>query len=114
MSTISEHPTSTSPLLYRSVVLVTGASSGMIGATGRLGQAVVRQAVNRTYTVTAMAREPHDVPELDCPRVVRGDVLVPSTLDAALPGQDAVVCALGTPSPRRPLLPRCVSPVAHR
>jgi uncharacterized protein YbjT (DUF2867 family) len=33
---------------------------------------------------------------------VRGDVLVPATLDPALAGTDAVVCALGTPSPRQP------------
>ncbi len=32
----------------------------------------------------------------------RGDVLVPESLDAAVTDQDAVVCALGTSSPRRP------------
>ena len=74
----------------------------VIGATGKLGQAVVRQAAARSHGVTALARDPDRVPPRDSLRVVRGDVLVPESLDAALAGQDAVVCALGTPSPRRP------------
>jgi uncharacterized protein YbjT (DUF2867 family) len=40
-------------------------------------------------------RLPRDV------EVVRGDVLDPASLEAAVRGRDAVICALGTPSPRR-------------
>jgi hypothetical protein len=34
-------------------------------------------------------------------RTVQGDVLKPASLDAAVEGRDAVICVLGTPSPRR-------------
>jgi uncharacterized protein YbjT (DUF2867 family) len=35
-------------------------------------------------------------------QVVQGDVLDRSSLRSAVAGRDAVICALGTPSPRRP------------
>jgi short-subunit dehydrogenase len=74
----------------------------VVGATGKLGQAIVRQALHRGHAVTALTREPQAVAQLPALRVLRGDVLAPETLDAALAGQNAVICALGTPSPRKP------------
>ena len=72
----------------------------VIGATGKLGQTIVRHALNR-HTVTALARSPDSVAPQDGLRVIPGDVLAPDSLDAPIAGQDAVVSALGTPSPRR-------------
>ena len=72
----------------------------VIGATGKLGQAIVRHALNR-HAVTALARSPNSVATRDGLRVIRADVLAPHSLDAATAEQDAVVCVLGTPNPRR-------------
>ena len=74
----------------------------IVGATGGLGRATVAEAVRRGHDVSALVRDPAaaDLPE-PVGRV-RGDVLDPASLEAAVSGRDAVICALGTPSPRRP------------
>lgn len=68
----------------------------VIGATGGTGRQLVAQALERGYEVTALARNPAALavehPRL---RVVRGDVLEPASLAAAVAGQDAVLSALG-------------------
>ena len=68
----------------------------LVGATGGTGRELVTQALDRGYTVTALARNPSDL-TIEHPRltVLRGNVLDPSTLDAAVRGQDAVLSALG-------------------
>ena len=68
----------------------------VVGATGPSGQQLVKQALERGFEVTALARDPSKI-ETTHPRlrVVRGNVLEPATLDAAVEGQDAVVSALG-------------------
>ena len=71
------------------------------GATGSLGRLAVAEAAQRGHDVTALVRDPAraNLPE---PVVkVRGDVLDPVSLGPAVEGRDAVVCALGTPSPRQ-------------
>jgi uncharacterized protein YbjT (DUF2867 family) len=69
----------------------------VIGATGRLGSEVVRQALAAGHHVTAFARNPAAVRErgerLD---VVQGDVLDQRSIERALDGHDAVVSCLGT------------------
>jgi putative NADH-flavin reductase len=72
----------------------------VVGATGSLGRLAVAEAAQRGHDVTAVVRDPAraNLPE---PVVkVRGDVL-PVSLGPAVEGRDAVVCALGTPSPRQ-------------
>ena len=68
----------------------------VVGATGGTGRELVTQALARGHEVTALARNPavlqSDHPRL---RVVRGDVLDPASLEAAVRGQDAVLSALG-------------------
>lgn len=68
----------------------------VVGATGGTGRAVVLQALERQYVVTALVRDEAGLdiahPRL---RVVRGNVLDYATVIAAVRGQDAVVCALG-------------------
>ena len=68
----------------------------IVGATGGTGRELVAQALERGHVVTALARNPLAL-EVVHPRlrVVRGDVLDYSAVEAAVQGQEAVVCALG-------------------
>ncbi len=74
----------------------------VVGATGALGRDVVTEAVARDHSVAALVRDsaraslPAEVER------VEGDVLQVPSLTAAVQGREAVICALGTPSPRRP------------
>lgn len=68
----------------------------VVGSTGGTGRELVAQALERGFEVTALARKPGKVrlqhPKL---RVLKGDVVDYHSIDAAMRGQDAVVCALG-------------------
>lgn len=68
----------------------------IFGANGGIGSQVVEQAVAAGHDVTAVARRPQTVtlqdPHL---KVVRGDVMEPASIRAAMVGQDAVISALG-------------------
>jgi putative NADH-flavin reductase len=68
----------------------------IVGATGGTGRQLVSQALERGYAVTAFVRDASRL-AIDDPRltVVRGDVLDPASVDAAMRGQDAVLSALG-------------------
>lgn len=68
----------------------------IVGATGGTGRELVRQALERGHDVTAFARNPSRV-DMTHERlvIVRGDVLDISSVEAAVRGQDAVLCALG-------------------
>jgi uncharacterized protein YbjT (DUF2867 family) len=68
----------------------------VVGASGGTGRELVTQALERGYAVTALVRDPAKL-QLEHPRltIVRGDVLDPATLDAAMRGQAGVLCALG-------------------
>jgi uncharacterized protein YbjT (DUF2867 family) len=68
----------------------------VIGASGGTGRALVRQALERQYAVTAFVRDPRRLGIAHANlTVVRGDVLDYSSVAEAVRGQDAVVCALG-------------------
>ena len=74
----------------------------VIGATGGTGRRLVQQALQQGHFVTAFARDPAKIQSTHTNlRVARGDVLKPDTIDAAVAGQDAVLCALGTRLPVR-------------
>ena len=69
----------------------------VFGATGKAGQAVVAQALERGWTVRALARDPAKL-TITHQRlaVVRSDIADPASIRAAMVGQwDAVVSALG-------------------
>ena len=68
----------------------------VVGATGRTGRHLISQALDRGFAVTAFARDPSSI-ELRHPRltIAKGDVLDKVSVDAAMPGHDAVVSALG-------------------
>lgn len=68
----------------------------IIGATGGTGRQLVTQALERGYTVTALARNPSKLPanhpQLD---IIQGDVLDQAVVEKSMSGQEAVLCALG-------------------
>lgn len=77
----------------------------IFGATGGTGQHLVAQALDQGHRVTIFARTPS---KLDIQhsrlRVALGDVLTYAAVLAAMPGHDAVLCALGTPSSQKDTL----------
>ncbi len=87
----------------------------LFGATGASGQHLVEQGLARGHTVTAFVRDPARLHVQHASlRHVVGDVLSPADVAAALPGHDAVVCALGTfpdrkadAARRQPKIPVC-------
>ena len=70
----------------------------VIGAAGKTGEALVKGALARGYTVTAFV---HDAKEFEAggTRVIEGDVLDAAVLESAIAGQDAVLDALGGHTP---------------
>jgi len=73
----------------------------VLGATGRTGRELLAGALRQGHEVTALARDPsrltvHD----DRLRVCAGSAADPDTVDKAVAGQDAVLCALGPTSAR--------------
>jgi putative NADH-flavin reductase len=77
----------------------------IIGATGATGEILMREALEHGFKVTALARNPSAVvPEDHRLRVVEGNALDLSSLEAAVAGQDAVLSALGTRPAHDPFL----------
>ena len=68
----------------------------IVGATGSVGRELVKQALAEGHTVTALVRDPSKL-QLDHPglRLAVGNVLIPASIEQVMPGQDAVLCALG-------------------
>jgi putative NADH-flavin reductase len=73
----------------------------IIGATGATGRVLMREALEQGHEVTALARDPSALaPEDHRPRVLQGNALDASEVEAAVADQDAVLSALGTRSTR--------------
>jgi putative NADH-flavin reductase len=71
----------------------------IFGATGGTGRELVAQALQGGHDVTAFVRTPGKVTVVDSRlRVVQGDIQLAESIDAAIPGHDAVVSALGAHS----------------
>ena len=69
----------------------------MFGATGGVGRRLLELALARNYSVTAAVRDPTKVTIAHRRlRIVTCDVLNPVTIEPAMAGQDAVLCALGS------------------
>ena len=68
----------------------------IVGATGGTGRQLVMQALERGYAVTALVRDPARL-QVDHPQltIIKGDVLDEHAVEAAMRGQEAVLCALG-------------------
>lgn len=71
----------------------------IFGATGGTGRHLVEQALQQGHEVSAFVRDAAKLnishPNL---RAIEGNVLDQPSVERALPGHDAVVCAIGTPA----------------
>ena len=71
----------------------------IFGATGGTGQELITQALGQGFEVTAFVRNPKKLKFEDKNlRAVQGDVLDIDSVDTAIEGHDAVICAIGHPS----------------
>lgn len=69
----------------------------VFGATGGVGQSVVKQAVENGFEVTAFVRTPSKLEVAhENLHVVKGDAFNPAEVSAAIAGHDAVVSCLGS------------------
>jgi putative NADH-flavin reductase len=75
----------------------------IVGATGRTGQIVTAQAIERGHSVTALVRTPSLRPKKRL-NVISGDPRRLEDLLAALPGHDAVISCIGQTGPGNPRL----------
>jgi len=77
----------------------------VFGATGGTGRELVRQALDQGHGVTAFVRSPDKIADIEHANlaVARGDVLDVPTIEAAVPGHEAVFCALGAGAERSTL-----------
>ncbi|KOF09745.1 epimerase [Planococcus glaciei] len=69
----------------------------VFGATGGVGQSVVKQAIDNGFKVTAFVRTPSKLEVThENLNVVQGDAFNPAEVSAAIAGHDAVVSCLGS------------------
>jgi putative NADH-flavin reductase len=75
----------------------------VVGATGGTGRQLLKQALAQGYEVAALVRKPRRVKTKHAAlRVIKGDVLDQHSIDPAMKGQQAVICALGKWPTRKP------------
>jgi len=75
----------------------------VIGATARSGRVIVQQALNAGYEVVGLARSPQKLAvEHERLTLVKGDVRDLASLEAALSGDEVVICVVGFPTPKDP------------
>jgi len=68
----------------------------IIGGTGKTGKELVKQGLEKGHSITVLARNPNKVKcQHQNLKVIKGNVLIPETLENAFQGQDAVLSALG-------------------
>jgi putative NADH-flavin reductase len=67
----------------------------IVGATGRTGQLVLRRAISRGHTVTAIVRKPGTLDPHERLRTIPGDPLRVDDLAPGLAGSDVVISCLG-------------------
>ncbi len=65
----------------------------LIGATGFVGSAILKEALDRGIQVTAIARHPEKIKAQDHLTIVKGDVKESDKLSEAIKGNDVVVSA---------------------
>ena len=77
----------------------------IFGSTGGTGRQLVKQALDAGHEVTAFARNPARLDDISQNNLhtVRGDVLDAATVESAVPGHDAVLCAIGAGAGRTTL-----------
>ena len=70
----------------------------IFGATGATGRHLVEQALSQGHVVTAFARSPGKLEGHAQLHIIQGDVLNAASVERAVRGQEAVLCALGAPA----------------
>ena len=77
----------------------------IFGSTGGTGRELVKQALDQGHNVTAYARDPAKIEDLQHPSlmVVIGDVLDTVAVESAVAGQEAILSALGAGAGRTTL-----------
>jgi putative NADH-flavin reductase len=76
----------------------------VLGASGRAGSEIAREAAVRGHQVLAIARSPEKIPEAEGITAAAGDASDPAELAALIAGSDAVVSALHHDIPAATLL----------
>lgn len=78
----------------------------ILGATGKLGEQLVLQALGAGFEVSALARDPSKLRRANENfTVYKGDAFTGEGLEVALEGCDFVISAMGSP---RPVMARCI------
>lgn len=69
----------------------------IFGAAGSTGRVLVEQALEKGYAVTAFDRQTQALITIQNPKlsIVQGDIFNADQVEAAIAGQDAVLCVLG-------------------
>jgi putative NADH-flavin reductase len=68
----------------------------LLGASGMVGEYLLREALARGYTVRVLARTPAKLAEFaDRITIIQGDARDPAVIEALLQGSDVVISALG-------------------
>jgi putative NADH-flavin reductase len=77
----------------------------VFGSTGGTGRELLIQALNQDHSVTAYARDPAKIEDIQHSRltVVRGDVLDAATVKSAVAGHEGILVAIGA-GPKRTTL----------
>jgi putative NADH-flavin reductase len=77
----------------------------IFGSTAGTGRKLLEQALEQGHEVSAFARTPEKLDDLEHPnlRVIQGDVLDSAAVEAAVAGQDAVLCTIGAGAGRTTL-----------
>jgi putative NADH-flavin reductase len=76
----------------------------IIGATRGIGAALLLQALETGYEVTVLARNPASITIThDNLRLLKGDILDSTSVEAAVQGQDAICVTIGAPISFKPV-----------
>ena len=77
----------------------------IFGSTAGTGRKLLEQALEDGHEVSAFARAPEKIDDLEYPnlRVIQGDVLDSAAVGAAVAGQEAVLCTIGAGAGRTTL-----------
>ena len=67
----------------------------LIGATGNIGQRILKEALNREYEITAAQRHPENLrAQHQRLTIVKGDLLDKNELPSLLDGHDLIISAI--------------------
>jgi putative NADH-flavin reductase len=77
----------------------------IFGSTGGTGRELLKQALDQGHDVAAFARNVEKLDDINHAnlQLVRGDVLDPTSVESAVAGHDAVLCAIGAGAERTTL-----------